>query len=131
MTRELTAMRKSDRETMAKLVIKLATDHAAEFEQDELPREIALKIRTLNGLCLRVEFDGGCSAPDTFIASWFMTTDSEAQLSDEFARACKGIVNPWHKQKATSVCYGWTELYTMLQHAFYCIYHAGEAFLPE
>ena len=110
----LTRTKKSDR---AKMVARLKTLNAAcEFSSPCMPRGFHTYVRCAGGLTASVSIDGesrNCR-DDAYVVAWFMESGSEAKLSDAFSIAI-GSVNQYHRQKATSVVYGFDFLVLKLE----------------
>lgn len=111
--KNLSETRAADRKKMADILEKLITELGAAYTRIDgkkggYPdhREIQLNIRANRGLCVSVNLDGNSWQPDVYVLSWYIASDSDARLSDDFG----GDVNPHHHAKATYIARGFDDL---------------------
>lgn len=130
----LTERRKADRAKMAQEIADLAPTMGAnavinpEGYSAVAPRRVTVAIRAARGLRVDIDFDGETSIPDRHIVSWCIATDSDARLSDKFARY--GSINPYHFGKATCFADGFDALCLAVEYGLECA-RDGSAFDAE
>ncbi len=135
MTRPLTERRAADRTIMAAKIIDLAKAFpgvtVALPPADSIPpRRVEVFIEGPRGLCVWIDFDGQSRQPDCYCMPWYISSDSDARLSDHFGRLAGASVNPHHFAKCTAFAEGFDELCRRLSD---CLAAAcdGSAFDPE
>ena len=116
--------RKADRALMAKKLTDIGRVYGAIPEVSEegscsaTRRYTHVKIKHPSGLCAMVALDGASANHsfhgETFVLSWYLRSPSAYHLSDLFAIAISGTVNPYHRLKATAIAYGFSMLCTKL-----------------
>ena len=128
MIKPLSTTRKADREVMSVAVAVLARHFGATAtlsNPEYAPKDIRIDIKAARGLCVAVEFRGKSTQSNVYVLSWNMHYNSIDQLNDA---TFGGQVNPYHKQKATYVAYGFVELCEKLSKGL-TLAKSGEAFL--
>jgi hypothetical protein len=129
----LNVSRAKNRESMAKLITELATQHKWSCERDAImskDREIWLYLSGPRGLSLTftLEGDNRQQRENVFVLAWHIRGRNEsAKLSDHFGLCAGGSVNPYHRQKCTGVSYSWD---ATIANLIACLIAAnsGEAF---
>lgn len=66
-------------------------------------RRVIVDIVAARGLRLTVELNGDSAQPGVFVLSWHVASGHETKLTEAFA---PGNVNPFHRQKAATICEG-------------------------
>lgn len=128
----LSERRAPDRQTMALSLEQLIAECGATFERragGAYPglKAVQLSIVGAGGLQLTVTFNGESCQPNIYVMSWHMASGSDLKLNDA---TFGGNVNPYHKQKATYVAYGFGELCMLLRKGL-MMAKDGSAYLPE
>lgn len=131
-TKILSERRAPDRQKMALSLEQLVAECGAAYERRDGgaspgPKAVKLSIVGAGGLQLTVTLNGDSCQPNIYVMSWNMATGSDLKLNDA---TFGGNVNPYHKQKATYVAYGFGELCQMLRKGL-MMAKDGSAYLPE
>ena len=106
----LSETRATDRMAMSLGVVALAVKHGAvaHLEKPEPgASDYRVDIKAARGLRVTVEFERRSVQPNIYVLGWNVHYGSGARLADVFA---PGHVNPYHRQKATSVAFGFDQL---------------------
>ena len=125
----LSATRAKDREVMARLIEEVAAPFAPTWEcsrEEEIPREICVRLKGPRGLSLTIDLDGDSmlSREGTFVLSWYGVQDPY-----KLALSFTPDVNPYHFHKATDVCYSFDVLLRVLKRRLQSAAD-GSAFQP-
>lgn len=128
-TSELSERRAPDRKKMATAIEALVLECGATFERCDVAgaNTVKIYITAAEGLQLMVDFDGKSPQPNIHVLSWHMKSNSAKRLNNS---TFGGNVNPYHRQKATYVAYGFEDLCTQLR-AGLLMAKDGTAYLPE
>lgn len=122
-TKQLSEIRKKDRETMAQMVEKLADTHGWKHERcSYAPTADGVRVNLLGpeGLAVGVEFERYSGQTDNYCLPWhfdFSARDSDVRLSEAFGRYQGSTVNPCHGRKCTAFARGIATLLDKLQVA--------------
>jgi hypothetical protein len=116
-TLNLSETRRRDRMIMATALESLITQCGAGWQRREggtYPGAqcIQLQVNAARGLCVRVSLNGESCQPNIYVLSWHMQSGSKAQLNQA---TFGGAVNPYHRQKATYVAFGFADLCAQLK----------------
>jgi hypothetical protein len=128
-TTTLTESRKADRAKMAQEVSEIAIAYGA-VKADIIPegidvynpRRVVVTITAARYLSVSVIFSAKSSQHyrDTYVLPWHIRR-GEAKLSPKFGCVADCSVNMFHRQKATAVITGYTELLTHLAAVLDCV----------
>lgn len=121
----LSERRASDRVEMAAQLRDLAEQFrisSAIIVDPVYSRCTRLYFESDRGLAVRVTLDGTTRHPNSWVLSWhFSRTANDTRLSPDFAVRGRASINPFHRQKATSVIDDFDHLLMVLTGAFACI----------
>lgn len=114
--------RKADRAAMTKAIQDLVAEygftHETTIEGTGRGERIRIDITTARGLCVAVDLEAKSGQPNVHVLPWHVRwPETETRLDAGFC-VVGGDVNPYHRQKATAVAYGFGQLMTGLRRGF-------------